>query len=610
MKFFSRPFFPLVILFAGICFSFYLQFLLPQDTYFNGDAGLKSLLAQQFASGNLNIDLQQTDLDWVHRLWREGFYPYEEPFVYYLDKEYYITFPYTFPLVTAPFYALFGYRGLYLIPLVCVWGIWVLFYLVCRRSSFNVFLTALGLVILIFASPLTLYSAMYWEHTLAVFLCFLGLFLWFFPKDKAIVSQLNSSLAGVAIGASVWFRPEFLPLIVLVIGLVVLLKLLQLPQLSAIDNRLRSIDWHYLTSNYLFFIGSLIVTVALFFVCNKILYHHPLGIHAMQIVEKTSLAQRLGDAWAKFQQLLLFLFEYFPLSYLLLASPIVLSIASIKEKRFFNLVLTAIYLSICLLIFLFFGVTNNRFSDLVLTYFPLLCLPILYIILLAVNYRKIEFNSSIVCFYLLSFAFIVGVAILVPAGTEGFKVVGGKQWGARFLLILIPIFTLFALQSLDRIFQQGYNKTKYATIAIVGIILAIGISKNTFEASAYIDKEHQGYSSGIEFLSQKDIDDIIITSYQFVGQILEPALHREKIFFRAETSKELTKLAAGLAAENQQKFIYICYPKRKCLPPEERAENLQFDRDDRHFQITLSERGKQGIYPIYQGEIKAIAIDK
>jgi hypothetical protein len=606
MKFFSRPNFPLIILFTGICFSFYLQFLLPQNTYFNGDAGLKSLLAQQFASGNFNIDLQQTDLDWVHRLWRDGFYPYEEPFVYYLEKKYYITFPYTFPLITAPFYTLFGYRGLYLIPLVCVWGLWSLFYLACRRSNFNVFLTALGLILLIFASPLTLYSAMYWEHTLAVFLGFLGLFLWFFPKNKEKISKLNSSLAGVAIGASVWFRPEFLPLVVLVVGLVVLLKLLQLPQLSHIGNKLKSHDWHYLTNNYLFFLVSLIITVILFFVCNKILYHHPLGIHAMQVVEKVSLAQRLGDAWVKFQQLSVFLFEYFPLTYLLFACPIDETIARIKDKRFFNLILTVIYLSICLLIFLFFGVTNNRFSDLVLTYFPLLCLPILYIILLAVNYRKIEFNFSIVCFYLLSFAFIVGVSILVPAGTEGFKVVGGKQWGARFLLILIPIFTLFALHSLDRIFQKRYNKIKYATIAIVGIILALGISKNTFEASAYLDREHQGYSPAIEFLSRKDTDDIIVTSYQFVGQILEPALHREKIFFRAETSKELTKLAARLVAANKQKFVYICYHKRKCLPPEERAENLQFDYLDRRFQITLSDRGKQGIYPIYQGEVKEL----
>jgi hypothetical protein len=607
MKIFSRQSYPLIIIVAGICFSLYLQFLLPQDTYFNGDAGLKSLLAQQFASGNLNVDLQQTSLDWVHRLWREGFYPYKEPFAYYLDRKYYITFPYTFPLVTAPFYALFGYRGLYVIPLVCTWAVWLLFYLACVRSRLNNFLTSLGLILLIFASPLTLYSAMYWEHTLSVLLCFLGLFLWFFPKEKERVSKFNSILAGVAIGLSVWFRPEFLPLVLSVVGLVVFLKLLSRSKLSQLNNQLSSNDWQYLTRNYLFFLSSLITTVALFFICNKLIYHHPLGIHAMQIVEKTSLSQRLGDAWGKLQQLILFLFEYYPVTYFLLVYPIISLIAVDRSNRRRNFILTATYLSLCGLIILFFWLTNNRFSEFIVTYLPLLCLPILYGILLVINYRKIEFNLAIVLFYLLSFAFIVGVALLVPAGTEGFKVVGGKQWGARFLLILIPIFSLFAIHLISQLSTEKYDKIcRYGTIAIMGIILALGISKNTFAASAYLDREHQGYLPAIAYLSKQDKDDIIITSYQFVGQILEPALHRKKIFFLAETSQDLTKLAAGLAAENKRDFLYICYPKRKCLPPEEKAEKLQFQQDDRRFQIILSSQGKQGIYPIYQGEIREI----
>jgi hypothetical protein len=609
MKIFSRLSYPSIIIIAGICFSLYLQFLLPQNTYFNGDAGLKSLLAQQFASGNFNVDLQQTSLDWVHRLWREGFYPYEEPFVYYLDRKYYITFPYTFPLVTAPFYALFGYRGLYAIPLVSTWCIWLLFYLACLRSRFNNFLTSLGLVLLIFASPLTLYSAMYWEHTLSVLFCFLGLFLWFFPKEKERVSKLNSIVAGVAIGLSVWFRPEFLPLIFLVVGLVIFLKLLSLPKLSRFNNKFDLHNWQYLAHNHLFFLSSLIVAVSLFFVGNKLIYHHPLGIHAMQIVEKTSLSQRSIDAWRKLQQLIVFLFEYYPVTYFLLIYPIVSLIASVRSNLRHNFILATTYLSLSGLIILFFWLSNNRLSEFIVTYFPLLCLPILYGILLVINYQKVKFNPSIVFFYLLSFAFIIGVALLVPAGTEGFKVVGGKQWGARFLLILIPIFSLFVVHLISQLSRIEYNKIlRYGTIAILGIVLALGISKNVFAASAYLEKEHQGYLPAIEYL-KKDKDNIIVTSYQFVGQILEPALHREKTFFLAETSQALTKLAAGLVAENKQNFIYICYHRRKCLPPEEKPENLQFQSKSRRFQITLSSRGKQGIYPIYQGEIKSNLIN-
>jgi hypothetical protein len=610
MKIFSRQPYPLIILILGVCFSLYLQLLLPQDTYFNGDAGLKSLLAQQFASGNLNVDLQQTDLDWVHRLWRDGFYPYQAPFAYYLDQKYYITFPYTFPLVTAPFYALFGYRGLYVIPLVCTWAIWLLFYLACLRSRFNNWLTSLGSILLIFASPLTLYSAMYWEHTLAVFCCFLGLFLWFFPKDKERISKFNSSLAGLALGSSVWFRPEFLPLVLLVIGLVVSLRFLELPRLSKLKNKLGSIDWQYwryLTKNYLFFLSTLTIAVSLFFVCNQLIYDHPLGIHAIQVVEKTSLSQRLGDTWIKLQQLFVFLFEYFPLTYFLLAYPIISSIADNKVNRQRNLLLTSIYLSFCLLAYLFFWLSDNRFSDWVINYLPLLTLPVLYAILIIINYRTIEFQWEIVCFYLLCLAFIVGVALLVPSGTEGFKVVGGKQWGARFLLILVPLLGIFAMRSIEQILKRKQDKiVRYVTISIIGIVLALGINKNTFAASTYLDREHQGYSPAIEFLSRQDREKIIVISHQFVGQILEPALHRQKIFFLAETSQDLTKLATGLISDNEREFLYICYHKRKCLPPTEEPQNLQFDRDARRFQIILSDLGKQGFYPIYRGKIEPI----
>ncbi|MEA5578516.1 hypothetical protein [Anabaena sp. UHCC 0451] len=69
---------------------------------------------------------------------------------------YYITFPFTFPLITAPFYAILGYKGFYIIPLISTWVIWFNFYRLCQDFKFDSLIISIGLMTLIFASPLTM----------------------------------------------------------------------------------------------------------------------------------------------------------------------------------------------------------------------------------------------------------------------------------------------------------------------------------------------------------------------------------------------------------------------------------------------------------------------
>ena len=172
MKFKNIIFIPGIIILFGVLFSLYLQLQISPGVFFSGDGGLKALLAKQLATGELRFDLITPNASWIHHLWNEGLYPYEPPFVYDVEGKYFITFPYTFPLVTTPFYALFGERGLYLIPLLSTWIIWINFYWLCQKIKLKQLSFSLGLAALIFTSYLTIYSAMYWEHTLAVALCF------------------------------------------------------------------------------------------------------------------------------------------------------------------------------------------------------------------------------------------------------------------------------------------------------------------------------------------------------------------------------------------------------------------------------------------------------
>ena len=280
---------PWVIILAGIFFSLYLVSLIPNDVYFSGDGALKALVAQQWGTGQFRFDLVQSTEPWVRQLWQDGLYPYEEPFVYQVADKYHITFPFTFSLVTAPFYALWGYRGLYVIPLVSTWVIWLTCYWACQRLKFNAWRTSVTLLIVIFASNLTLYSAMYWEHTLAVCLCFLGMVPLLIPGNQAKLSVKTAILSGVCVGLSAWVRSEFLGAIATLVFVVYLAAVLDRVKGKFIFKAIDSNYFTYLAKRKEIFVASMAVTVGLFFICNKIIYGHFLGIHALQIVEEFSL---------------------------------------------------------------------------------------------------------------------------------------------------------------------------------------------------------------------------------------------------------------------------------------------------------------------------------
>ncbi|MBD2097824.1 dolichol-phosphate mannosyltransferase [Trichocoleus sp. FACHB-591] len=291
---------PLTIIFIGILFSLCLQALVPNDVFYSGDGGLKALLAQQFSAGKLHFDLRLPANNWIKNLWDGGLYPFRPPFVYNVESRYFITFPFTFPLITAPFHALFGFRGLYVIPLLSTWALWLSFYSACRRLKLGRTITAIALVLLIFAAPLSLYSGMYWEHTLAVALAFQGLAIALVPPAQGL-STRDAIVSGSLIGLSVWFRPEFLCLVGITFFWLCATQIKGLQDLKIISDKAAA------------FAVSMLLMTALFFSLNLLIYQHPLGIHSVQIVEEFSLKERLTEAFSNFKQLLFSLSYYFPI---------------------------------------------------------------------------------------------------------------------------------------------------------------------------------------------------------------------------------------------------------------------------------------------------------
>ena len=229
-----------------------------------------------------------------------------------------------------------------------------------------------------------------------------------------------------------------------------------------------------------------------------------------------------------------------------------------------------------------------------------LLLPLISVIISLFVFKdiKLKFNLQLTLTYIVCLLFLIGVSILVPVGTSGL-IAGGKQWGVRFLLMLVPIVCLAIAKEVDIVCQQNKSIAKYWVYILLAFLSILGIHKNIIQGTAFLQKNTLNTISAVHFLRQDNNQNLAI-SHQFVGQALEAAVDRNKIFFKVENEPDLIKLSKSLIQQQQAKFTYICYPNRPCNLPKAKPSNLQFTQGDRQYQIIMTELGKFGKYPIYE----------
>jgi hypothetical protein len=290
--------FDLLLVILGIAVTLYVAARIPDEVFFSGDGGLKTLHAKQHLREGFSVTLNLEAEPWIRGLWSDGLYPFKPPFVYEEDGEYIVGFPFLFPLVTAPLYKLAGFRGLYVLPLACLWLLWLRFHLHCRKIDLEWPYALVGMALLIFASPLTMYGAIFWEHVPAAFLAFFGLdFIAGLHGGRR--GKLHPVFYGLLAGLAVWFRAEYLCLV----ALFVLLALLA--------ERSRRIWW---------FAGGAALSMAAFFIANVALYRHPLGAHSRQVLAAIPPAERLSMAPTFFADMARELVVDYPASLIALAA--------------------------------------------------------------------------------------------------------------------------------------------------------------------------------------------------------------------------------------------------------------------------------------------------
>ncbi len=171
---------------------------LPPDGFFSSDEGVKFIQLRALAENGF----RSARIPWPgDALGLDRRFAVVERFFELRGGELYSPHPLLFALASAPAWLLFGFRGLYILPLLAGAATAALTMRFARE--FGARRPWLAGAVVAFASPLFFYSLCYWEHTAAVAL-WLGGFALLLKRSRPRLLG-----AGVLWGAGAALRPEF-----------------------------------------------------------------------------------------------------------------------------------------------------------------------------------------------------------------------------------------------------------------------------------------------------------------------------------------------------------------------------------------------------------------
>jgi hypothetical protein len=510
---------PWAVIGAGIVYTLWLVSFISDEVFYVGDLGLRALLTHQMAAGHLAFHLDPPAEAWVRELWDAGLFPFEPGFVYEQRGRRYLVYPAIFSLLTAPFYAFMGFRGLYVVPLLALWATWVRFAAASRHAGLRGGWAAVGLAALVFASPLTPYGAMYWDHTLAIFLAFTGLTL--LVPVGGTVTRRGAVLGGLLLALSGLFREELFCLV----GLLVLMVLASpwLPPVRALGfDRQRTAA-----------LASIGAGLAFSLATNWLMYGNPLGMHAMVGIEHLSARPHLAFA---------------------------LHLASFLVVEFFR-------------------------------YFPPAAFAAL-LVLVPWLARHAEVPMGAWLWLALSAGFLLGTISVLPWE-------GGKQWGPRYVYVLVPITALLAVLALAAL-RSSTRAVRIAVMGAFSVLCALGAWRNVYQGSSDLRRNYQRRAVALARLRSLEPKTIAV-SHQFIAQQMA-ALFDHKRLFLTPTGRSLRVLAQALSANGEARFTFVCDPVYPCGPVTEATETIALPHG-RPPVLRLTRSGAVDRYLLYDGEV-------
>ncbi len=192
-----------------------------------------------------------------------------------------------------------------------------------------------------------------------------------------------------------------------------------------------------------------------------------------------------------------------------------------------------------------------RINLLLIEYFPvvLLLIPAVFAWLV----YKYPLKKTTIALILVCLAYCLFSLYMFP--NDGG--VGGKQWGPRFFLPVIPIIILILADIYAQWKLMVIDIRRRRSFAILAILtLGSGFIVNTFiEARTLRNENSNRVHPALSFV-QQDPGNVIVVNAHFVTMELA-SIFREKDFFLAEDTAKFNKLLPFLKQQGVDHFIYI-----------------------------------------------------
>jgi hypothetical protein len=507
--------------------------LLPRNGVWIADNGNKLIQLR----GILNSNYSDYSITWPGKAIDPGlaYSPIRPPFAVVRDGRLYPIFSPVFATVSAPLFKIFGYWGLYILPMassiLMLLGLVKTVDILGASNTAKVYATILAGI----CTPIWFYSVVFWEHTIAACLCIWGIsFCLRFLKHRF----RRHLIYGAALATlSIYFRDELYSLC---------LVLLVTVTASARGKR---------AETAVSFAAAVIAAIIPLWLIQWKMIGQPFGFHlGTHLLSTTGISDHL---WARPQVLYrlfaassqhlwlsIVLMSPFILAFLWnpnlsrggfrIAVPLYSLIASAAAILILSCYLSSKTTVMCM------GYSNSLFAA-----SPVLILAFMRwrdpaTAALEISLRRLVWVIA------LSYAVLYGV-VAPEMGSWGI------HWGNRLLLVLYPLLAIPAAINLAD-WQESFRKrTNWQQAAV---ILAVAISLAAQVHSINILNKKKIFSRRLNQQVQKYTGDIVVTNQWWVAQELFSQFY-EKSIFRITSHREYQNLSRLLATKGYDRFLFL-----------------------------------------------------
>lgn len=519
--------------------------ILPPRSFFSGDAGVKYLQVHNLINSQwrtLSIDYPGEELDLDHR-----YSPFTTTnFFYEKDQKTYGVYSELFIVAVSVFYALFGFYGLYVVPILATLGTMMVTYHLSTRFSER--FAPLAPIIVGLCTPMLLYSLDLWEHTLAVFFSTLSVLLLLDGIRSPDTKRLFAS--GLALAISIWIREELYLMILAELLVLIWVKRTQCVHtifvygagLAALFIPLWAYKWIQSGNLLGAHVDNVVVKTVTGAVVRRADYN-PI----IWLLQQRLLAAGLVIPWVSERWILVVILVFLGRAILWLVS----------SSRWRRILLSGLAIGMALSIGceISLDVIHQWRPESLAQSFPL----VFFLAFLGtVSVPSFELNTlkrrDAWSLSLIVAAFIGGVCSTTPS-------LGGTQWGPRFLMATYPLLTVLIVYTL----QQFSTRSLYRTLpgaAILSVFVLLLLCSIVVQVESVQQlRAHKMYGQRLIVATEQVEQDVIVTDLWWFPQVIAPIFDQKPLFLVDHgRNGTLAELLAHLHQNDVQSFTFVTTP--------------------------------------------------